>query len=80
MIRVNKDLSVFYSLRIFLNQVKDNQLVVFHLEPEWQKVSSGVQDYSQYSGRSQPRCVLYGLDSVSDFQFFNSFPQSFLCD
>ena len=34
------------------------------------KVSSGLQDSSQYSGRSQQCCSMNGLDSFSDFQLF----------
>ena len=38
---------------------------------EWQQVSSGLQDSSQYSGRSQQCCNLDGLDSSSNFQLLS---------
>ena len=37
------------------------------LELEWQKVSSNLQDTSQYSGRSQQCCSLYNLNSPCYF-------------
>ena len=40
----------------------------FSLELEWQKVSSSLQDSSQYSGRSQQCYSVKGLGSFSDFQ------------
>ena len=42
------------------------------LESEWQQVSSGLQDSSQYSGWSQQCFSLDDLDSLSDFQFLQS--------
>ena len=39
---------------------------------KWQQVSSGVQDSSEYSDRSQQCCNLDDLDSSSDFQFYQS--------
>ena len=42
----------------------------FSLESEWQKVSSSVQDKSQYSGRCQKCSSLNSIDSSSDFQLF----------
>ena len=44
----------------------------FSLEFEWQQVSSGLQDSSQYSGRSQKCCSLDGLHSSSNFQIHQS--------
>ena len=44
------------------------QVFVNGFSPEWQQVSSGLQDSSQYSGRSQQCCNLDGLDSSSNFQ------------
>ena len=44
----------------------------FSLQPEWQQVSSGLQDFSQYSSWSQDCCSLDGLHSSSDFQIFHS--------
>ena len=40
---------IIHSLELFLSALADS----FSLESEWQQVSSSVQDYSQYSGRSQ---------------------------
>ena len=40
------------------------------LESVWQQISSGFQDSSQYSSRSQWCYSLDGLNSPSDFQFF----------
>ena len=47
------------------------------LEFEWQQVSSGLQDSSQYSGWSQQCCSLVKLDSSLDFQYFQSPFQAF---
>ena len=44
----------------------------FSLKFEWQQVSSSLQDSSQYSGRSQYCCCLYGLHSSSNFQVLQS--------
>ena len=46
------------------------------LEFEWQQVSSGLQDSSQYSGRSQQCCCLYGLHSCSYLQVLQPVYQS----
>ena len=46
----------------------------FPLESEWQQVSSSLEDFSQYSGRSQQCCSLDGLHSSSYFQVLQ-----FLC-
>ena len=48
------------------------------LEFEWQQVSLALQDSSKYSGWSQQCCSLHGLDSSTDFLFFQSF-FPFLC-
>ena len=53
----------------------------FSLEFEWQQVSSGIQDSSQYSGRSLWYCILDGLPSCSYFQVLHSlFPVQSLAD
>ena len=43
------------------------------LESEWQQISSGLQDSSQYSSRSHQCCSEEYLDSSSDFQFSSLF-------
>ena len=45
-------------------------------ESGWQSFSSGQQDSSKYSSRSQQCCSLDGLDSTSDFQFLQSLLQT----
>ena len=50
--------------------------MVVSLECEWQQVSSGVQDSSQYSGRMI--CSLDGLGSSFEFQLFQPFYQALL--
>ena len=40
------------------------------LESEWQQVSSSLQDYSLYTGRSQQCCTLDGFGSYSALQLF----------
>ena len=46
-------------------------MVFFLLEPDWLHFFSGLQDYSEYSGRSlQQSSSLDGLESSSDFQTF----------
>ena len=50
----------------------------FSLEFEWQKVSSSLQDSSQYSERSQQRGSLDGQKSFFNFQLFQSLIQSFV--
>ena len=42
------------------------------MEFERQQITSGLQDSSQYSVRFHQCCSLDGLDSSSDFQFFQS--------
>ena len=42
------------------------------LESEWEQISTGVQDSSQYSSRSKQRETLNGIDSSSDFQLFQA--------
>ena len=49
----------------------------FSLEAEWQQISSGFQDFSLYSGRSQQYCSLDDIDSSSDFHLFQSSYHSF---
>ena len=46
-------------------------------ESEWQQVSPPFQDVSQYSGRSRKYWNLDGLDSSTDFQWFQSLFQAF---
>ena len=46
-------------------------------EFEWQNVSSGLQDSSQYSNHSQQCSSLNCLDSSSDFKLFQSPSQLF---
>ena len=48
----------------------------FLLESEWQQVSSCLQDFSQYSSRSQQCCCLDGLNFSTDFQFLQSLLQA----
>ena len=43
------------------------------LKSEWQQVTTGLQDSSQYSSRFQQCCSLNDLDSFSDLQRFQSF-------
>ena len=50
----------FYSLRVIFTSVLADGL---SLEFEWQQVSLSLQDYSQYSGRSQYYIRLDGLHS-----------------
>ena len=45
-------------------------------ESEWQQVSSGIQDFPQYSDRSQHFCNVDGLYSSSDLLLFQ-FPFHF---
>ena len=59
-------LFLFYSLRVLSHQCGCS------LESEWHQVSSGLQDSSQYLGRSQQGCSLDYHDSSSDFQLFQS--------
>ena len=40
---------ITHSLELFTSAVADG----FSLDSEWQQVSSNLQEYSQYSGRSQ---------------------------
>ena len=47
------------------------------LESKWLQVSAGLQDTFLSSGRSQQYCSLNGLDSSSDFQFYQSFSKPF---
>ena len=54
-----------YSLQVFPTSVT----CWFSLESEWQQVSSGLYDSSQYSGQSQ-QCCLDSLESSADFQLF----------
>ena len=42
------------------------------LEPKWQQVSFGVQNFSEYSNRSQQRSGLNDLDFFYDFLFLQS--------
>ena len=44
---------------------------------EWLQVSLGLQDSSQYSGRSHQCCYLDGFDSFFDFQLFQPLFQAF---
>ena len=48
------------------------------MEFEWQKVSSGLRDSSQYSSWSNGFYSLDGLDSSTDFQFIHSLLQTLL--
>ena len=48
------------------------------LESKCQQVSSGFQDCSQYSSRSQQYYSLNGIDSFSDFLLFQPPPPPFL--
>ena len=45
-------------------------IVFFLLKPEWQQVSSSIQDSSKYSKWSQKCCSLYDLNSSSAHQLF----------
>ena len=45
----------------------------FSLESEWQQVSSGLQDSSQYSACSQQCCHLDSLYPSSNFQVLQAF-------
>ena len=47
------------------------------MKSEWQQVSSGLQDSSQYSSQSQQCFNLDGLDLSPDFQLFQSPFQAF---
>ena len=47
------------------------------LESEWQRVSSGFQDSSQYFGCSQQSCSLDDLNSFSNFQFIQPIFKAF---
>ena len=49
----------------------------FSQKSGWQQVSSGLQDSSQYSGRSQQCSSLDGLLMSSNFHIFQSLYQSF---
>ena len=42
---------------------------VFSLESEWQKLSSGLQDFSEYSNQSYQYYSLDGLNSSSSSNF-----------
>ena len=46
-------------------------------ESDWQQISSGLQDSSEYSGWSQQWYSLNGFHSSSDFLLFHSSCQSF---
>ena len=47
-----------------------------YTESEWQQVSSGHQDSSQYSSRSWQCTSLDGFDFPTDFQFLQPFLQT----
>ena len=57
-----------YSLEFFTSALADGLSQEF----KWQQVSSNLQDYSQYSGRSQQGRNLDGLHSSSNFQVLQS--------
>ena len=56
---------VDWCLRLFTTALADG----ISLESEWEQVSPGLQDSSQYASQSQQCYGLNGLDSPSDFQF-----------
>ena len=70
---LNYDYNYNYSLWVFTPVLAGG----LSLEFEWQQVSLGFQDSSQYSSRSQQCWSLKGLPSSSDFQFLQSFFQAF---
>ena len=53
----------FTPCEFFTRELADNH----SLRSKWQQVSSGLQDSSEYSGRSQQYYNLDGLDSSSEF-------------
>ena len=55
----------YHSLRVFLTS----------MESDRQQASSGLQNFSQYSGRSRQCCNLDGFDFSTDFQLFQSLTQ-----
>ena len=59
--------------RVFTPALADG----FSLEFKWQKITSSLQDSSQYSGRSYYNCSLYGLYLSSYLQICQSLDQSF---
>ena len=65
---LNVSIIVFFFLfwEFFTPVIADS----FSLECEWQQFSSGFQDSSQYSGRSQKCCSVNGLHFSSYFQVF----------
>ena len=56
-------LIIIHSLELFTSALADG----FTLESEWQQVSSSLQDFSQYSVRSQQCYRLHGLHSSAVF-------------
>ena len=68
-------ISIYYftSYEIFTHVLADG----LSLESEWQQVSSGFQDSSQYYGWSQKCCNWVSLDLSSNFQLFQPPFQAF---
>ena len=64
---------IIISWKFFTSTLADG----FSLEFEWKQVSPSLQDYSQYSGRSQQCCSLHGLDSTCSFHVLGSLLKSF---
>ena len=66
-------LRIIFFRELFTPALADSFPLVF----EWHQVSSSLQDYSQYSGRSQKRRNLDGLHPSSYFLVLHFFYQSF---